>query len=211
MKDYNSLKYIFPPRPETKCPPSGLGTYERMGYIAQPKLNGSCGVLFVGQGSCKMMGRHNNSFARELIDKSHLQQLQKGPGFTVLVGEYMNKSQKDGNRKLFNSCFVIFDILVHNGKHLINSTFQERQDLLDKVYGTGKDYDGYINYISPSIYRVNNFTSDFVTLFNKIINTEMYEGVVLKRPQGKLENGIREANNTGWQLKIRKPTKNYKY
>lgn len=211
MRDYNDFRYIYPPRPETKSPPSGLATYERMGYIAQPKLNGSCAVVFVGDKGTKMMGRHNNTFARELIDKGHLQNLQRGAGYTVIVGEYMNKSQKDGKRKLFNGCFVIFDILVHNGKHLVNSSFEERQDLLDKLYGDGEAYDEYVNYISPSVFRVRNFSSNFVTLFNKITSVEMYEGFVLKRPNGKLENGTREANNTGWQLKIRKPTKNYKY
>lgn len=211
MKEYSSFKYIFPPRPEVKSPPSGLGTYERMGYIAQPKLNGSCAVLFVDNRGAKLMGRHNNTFARELIDRGHLQNLQRGPGYTVLVGEFMNKSQKDGNRKLFNGCFVIFDILVHNGKHLIGSSFLERQELLDTLYGEGTSYDEYVNYISPSIYRVKNFKSNFVTLFNKITAVDMYEGFVLKRPNGILENGLRAANNMGWQLKIRKPTKNYKY
>jgi hypothetical protein len=211
MKNYENFRYVYPPRPEVKSPPSGLPTYERMGYIAQPKLNGSCALVFVDNNGARMMGRHNNSFARELIDRGHLQNLQRGAGFTVLVGEYMNKSQKDGKRKLFNGCFVIFDILVHNGNHLVKSTFEERQELLDNLYGEGQHYDEYINYISPSVYRVKNFSSNFVTLFNNITTVEMYEGFVLKRPNGILENGLRPNNNTGWQLKIRKPTKNYKY
>ena len=211
MRDYENFRYIYPPRPETKSPPSGLPTYERMGFIAQPKLNGSCAVVFASSEGVKIMGRHNNSFARELIDRGHLQNRQRGAGYTVLVGEFMNKSQKDGKKKLFNGCFVIFDILVHNGKHLVKSTFLERQELLDDLYGEGEAYDEFINYVSPSVYRVKNFTSNFVTLFNKVTAIEMYEGFVLKRPNGILENGLRENNNTGWQLKIRKPTKNYKY
>lgn len=211
MKDYSSFRYIYPPRAEVKSPPSGLATYEKMGYIAQPKLNGSCGVIFIDGQNVKVMGRHSNFLSRELIDKSHFQNLHRGKGFSVIVGEYMNKSQKDSKGKLFNGCFVIFDILVYNGQHLLKSTFIERQILLDKIYGEGTPYDDYINYISPSIYRVNNFTSDFVTLFNKMTKSEMYEGVVLKRPNGILENGLREKNNMGWQLKIRKPTRNYSY
>lgn len=30
--DYNSFRYYYPPRPEVKSPPSGLDTYERMGF-----------------------------------------------------------------------------------------------------------------------------------------------------------------------------------
>lgn len=215
IKEINSFKYIYPPRAATKSPPSGLVTYERMGFIAQPKLNGSCGVLFLdGFGGARLMGRHNNDFARVTIDKVDLKTLHRGAGYMVLVGEYMNKSQKDGNKKLFNDTFVIFDIVVYGGKQLIGSTFLERQELIEKLYPSyshDKHFDDYIQYVSPSVYRVNNFTSNFNSLFGKIVTTQMYEGFVLKRPDGKLENGLREANNTGWQLKIRKPTKNYKY
>ena len=214
-KEINSFRYIYPPRAETKSPPSGLSTYERMGFIAQPKLNGSCGVLFLdGLGTARLMGRHNNDFVRIGIDKEHLRSLHRGAGYMILVGEYMNKSQKDSNKKLFNEVFVIFDIICYNGRQLINSTFLERQELLDTLYPSfdyDAKFDDYIRYVSPSTYRVNNFVSGFEPLFKKIVDTQMYEGFVLKRPDGKLENGLRETNNTGWQLKIRKPTKNYKY
>ena len=209
-KDINSFKYVYPPRAETKSPPSGLSTYERMGFIAQPKLNGSCGVLFLdGLGTARLMGRHNNDFVRISLDKEHLKSLHRGAGYMVLVGEFLNKSKKNSEGKTLEG-FVIFDILVLNGRHLINTTFKERQSILDTLYTT-TPYDKWISNISPSTYRVNNFTESFDTLFKEIIKVDVYEGFVLKRPSGKLENGLREANNTGWAIKIRKPTKNYCY
>jgi ATP-dependent DNA ligase len=211
MREYSTFKYIYPPRPATKAPATGLSTYERMGFIAQPKLNGYCAVLFTDGESVKIMGRHNNVFSRELIDRDHLRRLHKGSGWMVLVGEYMNKSQRDGQKKLFDGVFVIFDILVHNGQHLVKSTFIERQRLLDKLYGDGEDHDDFTTFISPSVYRAKNFTADFDKLWKKATTVQMYEGFVLKRPSGILENGLREANNTGWMVKIRKPTKNYSY
>jgi len=39
----------------------------------------------------------------------------------------------------------------------------------------------------------------------------MYEGLVLKRLDGKLENGITESNNIRTQIKCRKSTKNYNF
>jgi len=211
MKDYDIFKYIFPPRPATKSTPSSLKTYERMGFIAQPKLNGSCGVLFLKSTTeAKLMGRHKNTFARETLSKEDLGTLHRGAGYTVLVGEYMNKSQKDTNKKVFNG-YVVFDILVHNGKHLIGSTFQERQDLLDTLYPPQNNFDDFIYQVGPNTYRVKNFVSDFTNKWDTITKTQMYEGWVLKRPDGKLDTGLREANNTGWQLKVRKPTRNYKY
>lgn len=211
MREYKAFKYIYPPRPATKAPPSGLTTYEKMGFIAQPKLNGSCAVLFTDGATVKVMGRHNNTLSRELIDKDHLRRLHKGSGWLVLVGEYMNKSQRDSRKKLFNGVFVIFDILVYNSQHLVRTTFSERQNLLDKLYGEGEDYDDFLTHLSPFVYRVKNFTSDFEKLWNRATSTEMYEGFVIKRPSGILENGLRENNNTGWMVKIRKSTKNYSY
>jgi hypothetical protein len=210
MKEYNSFKYIFPPRPETRTPPTGLGTYERMGFIAQPKLNGSCALLFTNGSQAKLMGRHNNTFVRQLIPEETLCSLHRGAGWMVLVGEYMNKSQRDSKGNLFNARLVIFDILVHNGKHLVGSTFGQRQALLDSLYDT-KPYDDFISSIGGPLYRVNNITQDFTGNYTRATGVQMYEGLVLKRPTGSLENGMREANNTGWQVKIRKPTKNYSY
>jgi hypothetical protein len=211
MKDYNDLsKYIYPPRPEIKSPPSGLKTYERMGFWGQPKMNGSCSNLFLGPGVTKPMGRHNNLFAREIISRQDLQMLHRGSGPMILTGEYMNKSQKDVHGKPFIG-FVIFDILVYNGKHLLGVTFQERQELLDSLYTPLNSFDEFIWTIGPSAYRAKNFTSGFEKSWNYLTSIQMYEGFVLKRPDAKLEQGFKEVNNTKWQLKIRKPTANYKY
>jgi ATP-dependent DNA ligase len=204
------VKYIYPPRPETKGPPSGLKTYERMGFIAQPKMNGSCAVLMLDGGSARVMGRHNNVLTREVVPVEDLKRLHRGAGVMVLVGEYLNKSQKDFKGRPLAG-FVIFDILVYNGKHLLGSTFQERQELLDTLFPFGNSFDRFMDNVSQNVYRAKNFTSDFESLWKEATKVQMYEGFVLKRPNGILENGFREANNTGWQLKIRKPTKNYKY
>jgi ATP-dependent DNA ligase len=139
-----------------------------------------------------------------------LKRLHRGAGVMVLVGEYLNKSQKDFKGRPLAG-FVIFDILVYNGKHLLGSTFQERQELLDTLFPFGNSFDRFMDNVSQNVYRAKNFTSDFESLWKEATKVQMYEGFVLKRPNGILENGFREANNTGWQLKIRKPTKNYKY
>jgi hypothetical protein len=209
--NYLEFKYIYPPRPETKSPASGLSTYQRMGFLAQPKLNGSCGVLFTNGSIARFMGRHADTFTRQLIKEETLAQLHRNSGWTVLVGEFMNKSQRDGKGKIFNGNFVIFDILVHEGVHLIGKTVAERQELLDTLYPLVEDFDDFIYKVGDSAYRVKNFGQDLDTLWKKIIKVEMYEGFVLKRPDAPLDLGYRPVNNSGWQLKIRKPTKNYQY
>lgn len=210
MDQYLQFRYYYPPRPQIKSPTSGLDTYERMGFIGQPKLNGSCALSFTDGSNIKLMNRHNNTFARELISKDDLLRLHRGSGYQCLCGEYMNKSKKDSKGQLFNGCIVLFDIMIHNGQYLTGTTFLERQILMDRLF-PGKDYDDYLYEVSNNVYRVKNFTKNFKSVFNEMVKIDMYEGCVLKRPNGILEPGYRPENNTGWQLKIRKPEKNYSY
>ncbi len=208
MKEYTG-SYLFPPRPEAIAPPSTLGIFESRGYWAQPKMNGSCGVLFMDGLSCRMMGRHMNYFTRELLSPQQLSKLHRNSGWMALVGEYLNKSQKDASGKPLQG-FVIFDILAHRSQHLVGSSFLERQQLLDTLYDL-REHDAYIDTIGPSLYRAKNFQSGFSEIWKEMTKIQMYEGMVLKRPDGILENGIREKNNTGWQAKCRKSTRNYRY
>jgi ATP-dependent DNA ligase len=207
---YSAFRYLFPPRPATKSPASAIPTYERMGMWAQPKLNGSCALLFTNGEETVFMNRHQERFARELISREELATLHRGEGWMVLVGEYMNKSQRQKDRKVFNSKFVVFDILVYEGKYLVNTTLRERQELLRKLYPT-VEFDSWIDKISETFYLVKNITKDFASSWKDITSIEMYEGFVLKKPEGKLATGFQMGNNTGWQLKIRKETKNYQY
>lgn len=208
MITYENFRYYYPPRPSIKSPSSGLDTYERMGFIGQPKLNGSCSVLFLNGSDTRLMNRHGGSFSRNLIPTEDLQRLHRGSGYTMLCGEYMNKSKKDSRGRLFNGCIVLFDIMVHKGQYLTGTSFLERQILMDQLF-PGKDYDDYLYEVSNNVYRVKNFTKNFKSTYNEIIKVDMYEGLVCKKPQGILEAGYRPNNNQGWMVKIRKSTKNY--
>ena len=210
MKPYPEYRYLYPPRPEIKIPHTALPTYESMGFLAQPKLNGSCAPLFLTGSSAKLMNRHNQPFARELIDHSHLTKLHKGSGALVLVGEFMNKSKKNTMNKEFNGVLVVFDILVYNGNYLTGTSVEERASMLLDIYPT-RPYDDYIDQISEKVYLVKSFTSGFTKVYQDIIKTDMYEGLVLKRKTALLESGYNEKNNTKWQLKCRKATKNYTF
>ena len=208
MKPYTEFQYLFPPRPEIKFPPHMIKNHEGK-YIAQPKLNGSCGVLFTNGEEVVLMNRHHTQFEREIINKEELKKLHRGNGWMVVVGELMNKSKKDTKGKVFNG-FVIFDILVLNGEYLTGVTFEERQNMLDSLYNLTY-FDNYISQIENKFYRVNNFTQNLTQSFEDITKTDMYEGFVFKKPTSSLDTGFVSNNNTGWQFKVRKPTKNYQY
>jgi len=130
------------------------------------------------------------------------------------AGEYLNKSKKDENKNPLTG-FCIWDILAFDGKILIGSTIQERNELINKLYPTkfSKSIGG-VDYLygtqTPEIYKVANYESDFHKIFSIITKVDLVEGLVLKRKSGKLEMMTREQNNTGWSVKIRKATLNYK-
>lgn len=207
---YNNYKYIYPPRPENKIAPESLDTFDKMHlFLGQPKLNGSSMQVYTNGVELNIMNRHKKPLLCK-IDKEELKKLHKGNGWMVLCGEYMNKSQKDECGKVWNDKFVIFDILVYEGNHLLNSTFHERYLLLEKLY----EYNvvkKHISMISQNCFRVNSIYNDFKYTYDDLIKSDMYEGLVLKQLNGKLENGFNESNNVKTQLKCRKGNKNYKF
>jgi hypothetical protein len=206
--------YIWPPRPETVIPSCGISVYEERGWWGQPKLNGSCCELITDGASLKVMNRHKEAFSSVKLDRTELLSLHRYSGFTILVGEYMNKSQKGSNGKVWNAKFVIFDILMLDGKHLKGFDFETRQEMLDMIYPE-KDTDHseveFLKKISENVYRCRNFEKNLISTWEKLVKVEMYEGMVLKNPKGLLDYGFRQVNNTEWQAKCRKPTKNYSY
>ncbi len=58
---------------------------------------------------------------------------------------------------------------------------------------------------------VKAFETEFVDLFERVTAINMYEGLVLKRKDAKLELGVRPVNNHLSQVKFRRPAKDYHY
>lgn len=207
---YSKFKYIYPPRPEYVISPDQLYKYEKS-HVAQPKLNGSCCSIFIKGNELRQFGRHNNeNLSNFKINKDNLKVLNcNNNEWNVIVGEYMNKNKKGIDNKPWNHKFVIFDILVYNGEYLLGSTLEERIKNLDEIFGTTEE-NKYLYKINEDVFRVKTFTDNFLERWNEITQIDMLEGFVLKKPNAKLERGLSEKNNTLWQSKCRKPTKNYR-
>lgn len=211
--NYNSFRYIFPPRPKNAIPDSDLNFWDNGSLVAQPKLNGSNCVIFTNGEKLMIMNRHSQYMTNVDIQRQEVLDLFKGePGkWMVLNGEYLNKSKQDENRQTFNHKLVIFDILVYNSDYLVGKTFQERISLLDELYGKNDSEKSYLYSISNNVYRVKSFESGFKSLYDQLTSIDMIEGLVLKRKNARLEIGNTENNNIKSQLKARKATKNYKF
>jgi len=208
MIRYESFQYIFPPRPKNPIQSKDLKIWDNDMMVVQPKLNGSNCTIYMDGQNIYVYNRHGQRISNFDIDSKELSNLYRGKGWMVLNGEYMNKSKSDETGNVFNHKFCIFDILVYDGNYLVGKTFQDRINLLDEFYGNPENY---INPISKNVFRIKSYYSDFEYLYNNFVNIDMVEGLVLKRKSAKLEVGSTENNNIKSQIKIRKPTKNYKY
>jgi len=205
MKDY-----IYPPRPENKVPRSGLQIFDNSTFLAQPKFNGSCTEIYLDADRYDIMNRHKAELTGFRIPKTEFRSVFHNNKLNVIVGEYMNKSKKDHTNNTFNHKLFIFDIIVFDGKHLLDYTYQDRLDILyDMLKFT--DENDYSYQVTDNIYMTKTFYTGFCDLWDKFTKIDMVEGLVLKRKNAGLERGLTEKNNVRSQIKCRKETKNYNY
>ena len=210
---YNSYRYLYGPRPENPIPDSDLDFWDNGSLTAQPKLNGSNCLIFTNGSEMRVMNRHKQILTGFKLSKEEVNSVlePKDGLWTVVNGEYLNKNKLDESGQPFNHKLVIFDVLVLNSEYLVGSTFSERIDLMDFIYGTKESEKDYLYSSSENIYRVKSFDKGFKGIYDNLTKIDLIEGLVLKRKNAKLELGITEGNNSKSQLKARKPTKNYRY
>ena len=214
-------QFLYPPRAEVKTKPSLISQYDTPQYIAQPKVNGSCCCVFLHPNKPpSVINRHNEPKTR--VDKSIDFEGLIGTGWMVLAGELMDKSKKGEDGNVLTG-FIIWDILVYNNEYLVGTTLTERLELMETLWPCQRmsvTAAGLVQYKHlcctgiQGIYKTPSYLGGsgyFSELYNELIEVDAYEGLLLKKADSKLEPGFGERNNTGWQLKVRKPTKNYKH
>ena len=115
---YENYSYIYPPRPRNAIMSIDLDTFDNFNMIAQVKMNGSNATIYTNGQKVVVMNRHGQRLTNVNVDNSEILSLYKGTGgWTILNGEYMNKSKMDENGNTFNHKFVIFDILCYDGDY----------------------------------------------------------------------------------------------
>lgn len=202
---YDRYMYVWPPRPEVKIPVSMTKFYDKRGWISQAKLNGTCTVIFTNGKDCIFKTRHNDDHKAWQPLPEHVEffnsTAQEGK-WNVFVAELMhNKSP------LLKNVLYVFDMLVSGGISLAGTTFGGRQFILEQII-PGKETDLWYEH-NAYVVRARNHAGVSSELYKRITEIPYVEGVVLKNPNAKLELCNRQDNNTGWQVKCRKVTKNY--
>ena len=214
---FDSFKYIYPPRPQFKIHPVDLDKYEG-DYFAQVKYNGTACVVFTNGTELHLYNRHKLPLANASRDIK-FKQLSPDNKWYVYCGEYLNKGQKGEKGDIERDKFVIWDCLVYAGEYLIGKTFEERITMVDVRYPckqlvTDKGleiYDYLCATFIEGIYKSPVYSAGFDFLYDDLVKTPLYEGLVLKKKDAKLTYGFQEKNNSEWQVKCRKPNKLYNF
>ena len=207
--NYTEPKFLYPPRPVKKVLPSLLGFYEKRGYWAQIKKNGTCSILGVGpHGEIYTMGRHAEPHKSWKPSEESLKPFmgRANGKWRVYVVEAM-----DAKTVNIKDSIYIHDIIVDKGVILEGSTFAERQELLQNIFPVRREGGMGYDKITDKVWLATIIKSSFKMVFDSIIFPKVNEGLVLKDPNAKLKPMWRENTNTGWQVKCRHPHENYGY
>jgi len=228
--EYRDYAYLWPPRPETKSPPGMIPFYQRMGWQAQVKKNGSCTLVFVRADDVIFKTRHNDDHRQWAPSPEHKRFFANGRSdWDVYVGELLHSKINPADTK---SCvrnhLYLFDIIVDRGYQLVGTTFAARQQILQSRWEKLEDgFDHSVVHKSaplpgapsqPLVSVAKTFTGGFTELWKRI--NEMNgakrvrpedEGLVFKDPKAALRACFKGDSNSGWQAKIRVPHKNYPF
>ena len=189
-------------------------------YTVSEKIDGDWRMLIRDmEGNFHLRGRSesvNGGFADKIEWVPHIvEELETLPNGTVLLGELYLDSQR-GSRKVTTimGClkdkaldrqakgerlsYYAFDILAWNGVNLCNSPLSERIEHLEQVKSYCKQY----KYIRISKYETDPVAME--ELIAKLLAADL-EGAVLKRLDGKYEQGKRTARKS---IKVKKEIAN---
>lgn len=183
--------FLFPPRPENAIPPALIKGFERRGFVAQKKKNGTCQVISIFDDMVTYRTRHNEPNKAwsppAVMDKYFV-------GFpnTIFIGELLHAKHPS-----VKNTIILFDVLQYLGTDLVGTTLAARL----KILNTFKP-------LTKQIQIIETYTEDFLGLYQSL-SDPLDEGIVLKDPAARLRDCRRDGLNSGWQVKCRKGTKNY--
>lgn len=221
--------YLYPPRAQDAIPFAAADFFADQGWQAQLKYNDSHCLIKYTPTSIQLWNRHGQPLAytpspelyaqlNTLRDKLNI------TGWTLLDGGLLH-----AKHTAIKHTLVLWDLLVHNGSHLLGSTYASRYDfLVGKLDTTESWYYRHPNHsdlnlgikATPDILIPRNYTTyptwqtlwdTTITTANKPYPQPVLEGLVFKNLTGTLENGLREKNNAHWLCRSRVTTRRHQF
>lgn len=201
---YNAYRFLYPVRAGTsaKVAPALLPFYEKRGWVAQVKKNGTSNVIAVTPDRtliCAGRDGEPHKLWTPTPRSSAAFKAIPGKGWWVFVAELLHSKVAGGP----TDTNYLHDCLVADGRYLLGHSYAERYDLLTDAFAIQGETDDALK-INDNTFILANFVNDFRGLFNSLTDKED-EGIVLKDPSAKLRLCDRENANAGAQIKCRLP------
>lgn len=229
-------QYIFPPRAKDAIPREETGIFKQLGWIAQLKYNDSRAMIkYCQNGNIELWNRHAERFRTYNAPDWLLDQLKTlghrlgiKPGLTTIL----DGGLLDQKHQAIKDSIVIWDILAYNDEYLVGTILKNRFNQLlaaatqqpwiyehpshePKEFGLKLTDNVYIPHnLKPETW---DEAWDMVYTVNAPWtkpgeNTKpVLEGLMFKDPNGKLELGFSEKNNSNWQFRSRVETGRHKF
>lgn len=185
------MAFLWPPRPERAVPPNLIQFYEDKGYVAQVKFNGTCQVVSINDKREVTFNTRHAEPNKAWVPLPEISEwFSQFPG-SVFVGELLHNKHPS-----VKNTIVLFDLLRFNGISLVGNTLEQRLAILRDL--------------SPSklVHIIETHRGNLTKLYASLTEPTQ-EGIVMKDPQARLRDCQRDGLNTAWQVKVRRPTKNY--
>lgn len=188
------MTFLYPPRPSKKISSSLIPFYEKRGWVAQIKMNGTGSVASVRRGG------HVDFYTR------HGEEHRAWNPHPAVAGFFSNFPESVFAFELLHSkgpdvkdTAYVHDVLVWLGDDQVGRTFEERQDLL-----------GSVTPMTDKVIIASNFRHHLKGLFQSL-RDPLQEGLVLKDPKARLRDCRTEGTNDSWQVKARRETSLYTF
>ncbi len=202
----------FPPSPKSKLDPNRLENEEKKGtWIAQRKFNGQRNLIHVLNGKVELWNRHgvrHRNYKPDPILIKQILSLNLDPTKEYwLDGELL--AAKPGNKE-FKGTIVLFDI-IQAGKYLYGINQMERLQILNDICRNPQILceAGFALKVTSNIWLAENFVNDFEGEFQRFIDHDVIEGLVLRDKNAVLDNLGTAPYEVNWIIRVRKPHKNY--
>lgn len=210
----NTITYFYPEKPVLIL--KDTDAFQEMSdsplYVGEPKYNGQRCELHLLDGQAEFWDRHgkhltynSNSLydeGREKIVKEIVDRVGD-KGYFVFDCELRHNKVQGIQNKL-----VIYDIHVYKNEVLNKMVFKDRRELLESL--------GFSIYNGDTVHLIYQYKDDFETHFNSFIagnygDADEFEGLVIKRLDGKLKLGRASGSDSTWMFKVRKQTGRHRY
>jgi len=195
---YPNRPILVPPDPISPMTPAPdyINSLEATGkYVAEQKWNGDNVTIDTDDLSFWNRRKERHRYQPPAETKKALKRFPKGALVNLELVHYKTKLIKD--------FLLIHTLLAWRGSALAGKTWGDARLILEDFFRSF-DAEGTGLHLSPV------WKTGFWKLFEEA-DGETIEGIILKQPAGKLVISASKIPDVSYMLKIRKPSKKYKF